>query len=297
MEHINSYPSIYALGHRAIKDISSSPVVIEEKVDGSQFSMSRNNGVISCRSKGQQIVMDAPEKLFIKAVESVRSLDLKDGWVYRCEYLNSPKHNTLSYTRTPKKHLIVFDVCTAPETYLSPEEKRAECNRLGIECVPCFFEGVIDITEGFAETLLQNDSILGGCKVEGFVVKNYSVFTLEKKIAIAKFVSSAFKEIHGKEWKKANPSKGDFIESLISDFKTEARWRKAVQHKRESGQLTESPQDIGLLMKEVPEDIQKESEQEIKDRLFGHFWPQIKRGVIAGLPEWYKSELAGFNKS
>lgn len=31
---INSYPSIFAIGHRAIADIFSSDVVVEEKIDG-----------------------------------------------------------------------------------------------------------------------------------------------------------------------------------------------------------------------------------------------------------------------
>lgn len=34
----HSYPSIYALGHRAIVDLLKGPVFIEEKIDGSQFS-------------------------------------------------------------------------------------------------------------------------------------------------------------------------------------------------------------------------------------------------------------------
>jgi ATP-dependent RNA circularization protein (DNA/RNA ligase family) len=35
---ILSYPSIYALGHRAIRELFDGPVVVEEKIDGSQFS-------------------------------------------------------------------------------------------------------------------------------------------------------------------------------------------------------------------------------------------------------------------
>jgi len=141
MNQINSYPSIYALGHRAISDIFASPPVIEEKVDGSQFSMARINGELVCRSKGKDLVVEAPEKMFLRAVATAKGLDLHDGWTYRGEYLNSPKHNTLAYSRTPEKNIIIFDVMTGPETYLTPTEKRAECERLGLECVPCFYDG------------------------------------------------------------------------------------------------------------------------------------------------------------
>lgn len=44
-------------------------------------------------------------------------------------------------------------------------------------------------------------------------------------------------------------------------------------------------------MKEVPEDIKKECEAEIKELLFNHYWPNISRGVSNGIPEWYKKLL------
>ncbi len=293
--HISSYPSIYAVGHRSIKEIFSSPVVIEEKIDGSQWSMIKTDGVLACRSKGQQIVVDAPEKLFAAAVATAKTLDLHDGWTYRCEYLAKPKHNTLAYARIPKQHLIVFDVMTAPEVYLSTDEKRAEAERIGLECVPCFANGIVfesgPISAGIAEQYLQNESILGGTKIEGFVVKNYNIITMEKKIAIAKYVSAAFKEKHQHEWKVANPSAGDFIQHIIGELKTEARWNKAVQHLRDDGKLTGTPQDIGALLKEVQMDLMKEESDAIKESLFQHFQSQIKRGVIAGLPEWYKLQI------
>lgn len=300
MNHITSYPSIYALGHRAIKNIFSSPVVIEEKVDGSQFSMSRTNGVLSCRSKGKDIVLDAPEKLFNQAIAAAQSLDLHDGWVYRGEYLQSPKHNTLAYSRIPTKHIILFDVMTGLETYLTPTEKKFEADRLGLECVPCLYDGTLmedwpmdrTMSEAWAESLLQTESILGGQKVEGFVVKNYNIFVEpDKKIAVAKYVSANFKEKHRGEWTKANPGSADIVHNLITQLKTDARWRKAIQHLREVDKITDAPQDIGPLILEVQADIAKEETEYIKEALFLHFFPQIKRGVIAGLPEWYKKQL------
>lgn len=292
MNHLNSYPSIYALGHRSIREIFSGPVTVEEKVDGSQFSMWRRaGGELVCRSKGQQIVIDAPEKMFIQAVDSAKSLDLHEGWIYRCEYLKSPKHNTLSYSRTPFNNLAVFDICSGIEEYLDPAAKLIECQRIGLEVVPLIYSGVVgDISQ--IESFLELESFLGGCKIEGVVVKNYSLFTHEKKVAIGKFVSEDFKEKHGKEWKASNPTAGDFVLTLTQQLRTEARWRKGVQHLREAGLLTDTPADIGPLMKEVSLDLHKEEADEIKESLFKHFWPKIARGATAGLPEFYKAELA-----
>lgn len=288
---INSYPSIFAIGHRAIADIFSSNVVVEEKIDGSQFSFGVIDGELMCRSKGQQLVLDAPEKMFRTAVDVAGSLDLRPGWIYRAEYLQAPKHNTLSYLRVPKNHLALFDVQTGIEQYLSPDQKREEAERLGIESVPTVHVGKVETLDAFTE-FLDRESALGGCKIEGVVVKNYSVFTHEKKVALGKFVSEAFKEKHATDWKQSNPTRADVVQMLIQEYRTDARWRKAVQHLRDAGHLEGSPRDIGKLIQEVPNDVLSDSEDEIRERLFKHFWPHIKRGLVAGFPEFYKREIA-----
>ena len=38
MDSWHSYPQIYALGHRYITELLLDPVLVEEKIDGSQFS-------------------------------------------------------------------------------------------------------------------------------------------------------------------------------------------------------------------------------------------------------------------
>lgn len=290
--HISSYSSVYAIGHKAIAELFSGPVTIEEKIDGSQFSMCRKDGVLSCRSKGKDdLIISAPEKMFAKAVEVADSLPLHDGWVYRCEYLQSPKHNTLEYGRIPANHLILFDVATGLESYLDYDSKKIEAERLGLEVVPLLHWGTVANFNELAG-FLDRESVLGKAKIEGFVVKNYNLFTPEKKVAVGKYVSEDFKEKHGVEWSSKNPSPADFIQTLTDSLKTEARWNKAIQHLRDAGQLTGSPKDIGALLKEIQADTEKEEADEVKDRLFTHFWPHIKRGIIAGFPEFYKRQLA-----
>jgi len=291
MTHIYSYPTVYALGHSAITAIFSGPVVVEEKIDGSQFSMAILDGELVCRSKGKELVLDAPEQMFVSAVETARSLALHPGWVYRCEFLSKPKHNTLVYSRVPAKGLIVYDIGTGLEAYLGPAEKLDEAERLGLECVPVLREGMVSGMADLDE-LLERDSVLGGTKIEGVVAKNYSLFTSEKKVAMGKYVSERFKEVHGPDWASRNPAKADLVLRIIEEHRTEARWEKGVQHLREMGMLEGSPRDIGPLIREVPEDVRQECEQAIKDALFAYAWPTIQRGIVRGLPEWYKRRLA-----
>ena len=150
----HSYPSIYALGHRAVADLLTGPVNVEEKVDGSQFSWCVDDaGEIRCRSKCATLNVDAPEKMFTAAVATVKSLAglLTPGWTYRAEFLGKPKHNALAYDRMPKAHLIVFDINDGHESYLSYAAKHEEAERLGLECVPLIFSGRLTLADFLRE--------------------------------------------------------------------------------------------------------------------------------------------------
>lgn len=129
MENIESvstswhgYPKIYNLGHACIKELFLDEVIVEEKVDGSQFSFGIFNGEIRCKSKGSPINLLLPEKMFIPGIEVVKRLKeegrLIEGYSYRAEYLGKSKHNALAYERIPNQHLIGFDINIGHETYL-----------------------------------------------------------------------------------------------------------------------------------------------------------------------------------
>jgi len=291
---IHSYSKVYQIGHKVIKDIFNDEILIEEKIDGSQFSFGVIEGELRARSNNKQLILEAPDNMFKKAVDIVRELEplLHPGWTYRGEYLQKPKHNTLAYERIPKNNIIGFDIMReGQEDYLTYDEKLVEFERIGLEIVPIIYQGKVDSLAMFNE-FLEHTSILGGQKIEGVVVKNYHLITDDKKVAMGKYVSEAFKEVHNEDWKKRNPSRTDIVLQIIDKYKSEARWNKAIQHVRENGILDESPKDIGKLIQEVSEDIITECQDEIKEILFKHFWKTISRGVTDGLPEWYKRKLA-----
>jgi hypothetical protein len=295
MNSWHSYPSIYNLGHRAIESLLTVRVNVEEKIDGSQFSFGvDDDGQLHIRSKGAQMHIDAPEKMFSRAAETVKEISstLTPGWTYRAEYLAKPKHNSLCYSRIPRQHLIVFDVNTGEEGYLPYARKATESIKIGLEVVPLMFSGELQTIDQFRR-FLDSESVLGGQKIEGVVVKpsDYGLFGADKKVLMGKFVSEHFKEVHSREWKKSNPTNGDVLLALGEQYTTAARWQKAVLHLQERGLLEGSPRDIGALIKEVPADISKECADEIKDKLFAWAWPHIQRMTTRGLPEWYKEQL------
>jgi len=285
----HSYPSTFALGHAALADLLLDPVLVEEKVDGSQFSFGCFGGELRVRSKGQQLDPRHPERMFMKAVETAASLDLREGWTYRAEYLQKPHHNGLPYDRVPEKHLIVFDINSAHEEYLDYDEKAAEAARIGLEVVPRLHYGPLVLAD--VKAMLDRVSVLGGAKIEGVVVKNYRRFGPDKKVLIGKYVSEFFKEVQQKAWRTSNPGRQDILETLTHRYTCPARWQKAVQHLRERGVLDESPRDIGALMQEVQDDILRECGDEIRKLVFDWAWEKTRRTFSHGLPQWYKEQL------
>jgi len=304
-------PSIFALGHRWVTELLEDEVTCEEKIDGSQFSFGVFSDdeaiadmvgagdpplqlptILRCKSKGKQINLQDPEKMFKKAVawclDNMHKFQI--GWTYRCEFLSKPKEHTLAYDRVPNNNLIVLDIATAEEVYLPYREKELGAAYIGLETVPLIYRGKIENAFQIKD-FLDRDSILGGVKIEGVVIKNYKKFGPDKKVLMGKYVSEGFKEIHGKEWRKSNPTGGDIILEIAGKFNTKARWQKAVQHLREAGKLTDSPQDIELLMKEVPTDILRECSDEITSMVIDWAWPKVKRSFGRGLPQWYKEQL------
>ncbi len=290
----HSYPKIYNMGHRAIATIFDNDVLVQEKVDGSQFSFGVFDGEVRCKSRNNTINLDEPPKMFSGAVDTVKRLayegKLLEGYTYRGEVLNKPKHNTLEYGRIPEGNIILFDINNGEESYIDDIALHFEAGFCGLEVVPTLFTGRVSSAIAL-ETLMDRQSVLGKAKIEGIVVKNYKQFGIDKKVLMGKFVSPAFREKHQGEWKAKNPSQKDTLFMLAQTYRHGGRWEKAMQRLRDAGELTGTMKDIGKLCKEVPADIKAECEDEIKEVLFKWAWGTISKTSISGLAEWYKDLL------
>jgi len=294
---IPSYPKIFALGNYHVEDIFTSDIEASEKLDGSQFSIGKIGGVVYCRSKNNHIDLDNPDKMFKIAVEYVKSIKDKipNNFIFYCEYLSKPKHNVIKYNRVPLNNLALFGVMRADGKFLGDYEAiKFHAKMLDIEPIPLLYRGEInDIQKVFK--LIEKDSVLGGSKMEGCVIKNYNIeFMVGGAIVpvmMGKYVSEKFKEVHDQQWKKTYTGKGR-LEDFLESFKTEARWQKGVQHLKDAGELENEPKDIGKLIKSIQTDIVEEEEENIKQFLWNNFKDDILRISVKGFAEWYKKHIA-----
>jgi hypothetical protein len=290
---IKAFPKIFAIGTDYIRDIFNEPVELSEKVDGSQIAFGLVEGELFIRSKGAQLYADNPEKMFKEGIDYIVSIQglLPDGVIFYGEYLKNPKHNTLKYNRIPKNHIILFGSGTvAGDSFNNMFEECSDI--LGLEVVPKEYHNIRSADD--LKSWLDRESILGGAKVEGVVAKNYTrKFLLGGQpmpMMCGKFVSEAYKETHRDRWGKEETGKGRF-ETFCESFRTEARFHKAIQHLDERGELTNSPKDIGKLLKEINEDIENEEQDQVKNFLWKEYKRDIMRAATGGFPEWYKDQL------
>lgn len=290
-----SFPKIFQLGTKYIKDIFDGDVEITEKIDGSQFNFGKTDGKVWMKSKNKEVFHESPN-MFKLASEYLASMWhlVPDNTAFHCEYLMKPKHNVLNYGRVPRNNLMCFGVSTPDEVFIKGYQELAD--NIGLESVPLIYYGRVDSMEELEKYLLM-DSVLGMAKIEGFVVKNYTkpCFVGDRLLPITcgKFVSEKFKEKHNKDWKNEKGTKNRLL-VLMENYRSEARWQKAVQCIKEfdPASLKGEPSDIGQLIRQVQTDLHDEEEQEIKDALYKLFKKDIMNKAIAGLPEWYKKSIA-----
>jgi len=302
--HLHQQPKIFTLGHRHTQNIFDGVVEITEKIDGSQFGFGMLDGELRCRSRKKQLVIDHPDGMFTRAVETVRTFrdKLQPNMVYLGEYLQKPKHNVLAYDRIPKNHIALFGAYLNGVPINDHNDLKAIAKHLGIDVVPLLYHGFIKVNNlddvlGLLNDLLEKESFLGGPLVEGLVIKNYFKMQVISglpdpyiPLTSAKYVSEKFKEKMDKNHKEGANKIGKFQE-LINMYKTDARWDKAIQHLKEDGRLAGEPKDIGPLIAEIKRDITEECRDEIMVALYDIFMPQILTNAINGFPEYFKQKL------
>lgn len=302
---MEAYQKIQQPYKKEVQDIWKGNIIVEEKIDGSQFRIQiDSNGVITCGSHHQELSMvDSMFKLATtQAEEMFKDVAEKNNdtiITIFCEYLSKPKQNAISYSRVPEKNLILFDLMLGGR-YMNRKIKESFVDTVpGLEIVPLLWEGRgSDFTEEIKTELLKSKSCLGHQagydRIEGMVVKNYDQYYDVNKYPYMqgmwlclKIVNDSFKEKN----KVENPSAGNRFQTLKDSCRTQARWKKSVQHLREKGDILNDMKDMAKLIPEVKNDLELEEKEAIKDGLWKLYGKEIINNSVKGLPEWYKEEL------
>lgn len=294
---LKGFPKLFHIGDKNTLKIWDGPIEITEKVDGSQFNFGVVNGELKMRSKNAEVFLEDNNKMFNAAKQFAEDRFkqgmLAEGTIYHGEYLSTRRHNTLEYGRVPKGNIALYGVSLKYGVVSDWNDISYYAKWLGCDVVPLLWrgDGQDFKTRHVLDDLLKRESFLGGPEIEGIVVKNYTQFVMyggSEAPVYAKYVSEKFKETHKVAWGSSNPSQ---LDRIASCFNATARWEKSIQHMRDEGTLTQSPKDIGPLLKAINIDIEQEEKENIKDMLYQAFRKDIMRIATAGFPEYYKAKL------
>ena len=292
---IASYPKVMNYGNSGTENALVGEVIIQEKVDGSQFRWGfDNDGNFVMGSHNCEMFYPTDNKLFKDAIEYIYR-DKNSGMAnlfFFAECLCKPKHNTLKYDTIPTNHLMIFDVLRNG-AWCPVDELVHWANFWGVDYARELYRGTIENSlEGIKSLsrFLDTDSYLGGTKIEGIVVKNYNQYIqigTHVWPIFTKYVNPAFREKNDGSHKADRPD----LEAFLRSFATEARWNKAIQHLNEQDKLVHGVQDIGPLIQEIHKDIPEEESETIKHYLYRHFIKAILSRATNGFPEWYKAKI------
>lgn len=311
----HGFPKIYAVGSTEVQDVFDGVVEITEKVDGSCIGFGKIDGELVIRSKNKELNLDKPESMFVGAVLHIKAIAdrLPDNLFFYGECVSKPRHNVLTYGRAPKGLIALFAVVDTKPEYqghpdlVPPEVKGPKfhthgyisdwARELDMEAVQVLWDKEVpesfrNDSNSFFKSLMEKESSLGG-KMEGIVIKNYNKPQILHgrycPITVAKLVSDDFKEVKVSKINRAG--KVSKLDELMSFYRTEARWHKAIQHLAESGSLNYNATDIGPLIREVHKDLIEECANSFKEALFNLLYKQWLGAASEGFAEYYKHYL------
>ena len=297
---MKKYPKVLSLGQPLLCEIFDDPVEITEKIDGSQCRIHLTEEIVQCGSKNAGI---ADEKMFALAHDQATMMWNDSTWwtlgndiTLFTEFLNKEKHNVLIYSRVPRNNLYLFGAII-DDRHLQTKELTELANKLDIE-PPHVVASEIEVgNQDDLNEYLKTPSALGNTILEGIVIKNYhrsypallaSTQAFFGYPLCGKIVRDDFKERLNKEWSGKKQREAP-LTKITTEFFTEARFHKAIQHLEEEGKITYEMNNLKDIIPEFYADLLDEEKDAIIEMVMRDFWKPLRRKCDSfAVQEWKK---------
>ena len=195
-EYVPRYQHIVRLGNSEVAGILDEEVVVQEKIDGANMTISLDPGGFLTICSRRKCIFDHGAVIdgFNGAVEYVTKnkgfsalLEEHPDWMLRGDWL-VPR--TIKYNEDAYRKFYAFDVQTLGGFYVPVGVYAPELEKHGILMAKLLFVGKLDIA-GVA-ALADQTSSLGPNKMEGVVVKRYDYTNKYNRSTWAKLVNAGF---------------------------------------------------------------------------------------------------------
>jgi len=289
-----AYMDIVRLGHKTTQGIlnDGDHIVVQEKLDGANASFCLNpaNGDLAVFSRRTKL--DESNTLggfYGWVMDNIAGKVLRPNTIYFGEWLNPHK------VKYPEKTFYLFDLYdVSTHRYLPFEEVRNEAQRLHLNLIPVFYEGVY---QGYAHLEQFVGKTLIGGKLgeveqgEGIVVKNVTFINQFGRQMFVKMVTEAFAEVQKQKLPK-DPNKPKSKERLFVDtYVTKARVEKFL-HKLVDEQVLDAQwgiEDMGVVLKELNHRIYDDLIKEEADYLPSVYdTRELRKSLSTVMPNFVK---------
>jgi len=259
-------------------------VVIMEKLDGANASFKKEDGVVKCFSRNNEVNEENNLRGFYEWVqENINPEDLMDDAIYFGEWM--VKHS-IDYPQEVYQNFYLFDVYDEDmERYIPLEYVRNESERLSLKLVPVFYEGEF-------QSLDHVNSFVGQSKLgdvgEGVVLKNYDYIDKHGSQQFTKIVSDRFTE-KAKTKKQKLPQNSNELDDFVDTYLTNARVEKMLNKLVDEGVIDQEYgiEDTGTILKNsgsriIDDILEEEMDSLIKivKKKIGKKYPQKVKEVI-----------------
>ena len=276
------YIKIRALGTDETEGIFEGTCVVQEKVDGANFSFYVENNKLLVASRNM-VMVDKKNSGNWKAMLPVTEAYNQHKDKFNPNYLyvgESTQRHTISYTDIP--NFIGYDIWNEEtESFLDWKDTKKEFASIGLPFIHVHFEREgSEITIEELRECIKNSAYKDG-PAEGVVIKNYNELDGHDRQMFAKIVTDEFKESNRKAFGGIDqPKKENNSTILIAEtYGTNARIEKIIHKLVDEGNKLDMSL-IPVLFNAVSEDIFEENAVEIYhtfDKIdFKHL-----RGIVA----------------
>jgi len=259
-------------------------VVIMEKLDGANASFKKEDGVIKCFSRNNEVNEENNLRGFYEWVqENINPQDLKDDAIYFGEWM--VKHS-IDYPQEVYQNFYLFDVYDEEfEQYIEFKFVKKEAKRLGLNLVPVFYEGEFQSLDHVNSFVGQSN--LGDIG-EGVVLKNYNYRDKHGGQVFTKIVSDGFAE-KAKTKKQKLPQNSNELDDFVDTYLTNARVEKMLNKLVDEGVIDQEYgiEDTGTILKNsgsriIDDILEEEMDSLIKivKKKIGKKYPQKVKEVI-----------------
>lgn len=269
---LTKYQHVERLGHDDVMGLLDGTVVVQEKLDGANFSVAKHpeKGLILASRNNVISVGGHPSTGFNGAIEYVldhpgiaKVLEHHPDWVLRGEWLT---RHTINYEATKMKKFYVFDVQDRDGKYVPISQYAAVMELREILFIPALAEFTSPSLDQLTE-LTQGPGAYGAAQKEGIVVKRYDFVNKWGRTTWGKLVSADFREankIH------MGATKHDPIEIQFASKVTDEDILKVIHKIRDAAGTTtikDMPQVLGRVWNDAFTDrlwsfVQKEHVKE-----------------------------------